>query len=372
MAGGTGGHVMPALSIATFLEERDVQVEWLGTEQGLEARLVPAAGITLNKISIVGLRGKSLLRKLMAPFLIARAVVQALIQIRRIKPDCVLGMGGFVTGPGGVAAWLLRKPLLIHEQNAIAGMTNMLLMPMATVIMEAFPGGFVRKCQLDANALSRRLARRADTVQVVGNPVRHQILALAENTQRHVRQQRPRLLILGGSLGAAAINTVIPKVLASWGDEPRPEVWHQCGEHLFADTIAAYEQAGVTLDLSVRVDRFIDDMAAAYAWADLVICRAGALTVAELSVAGLASVLVPYPHAVDDHQTANARYLADGGAAVLLPQGALSPERVLRILLELMSTPQKLSQMSAKARRLATPEATELVGKFCLGACHGR
>lgn len=370
MAGGTGGHVIPALSIARYLRSEGVVVEWLGTERGLESRLIPNEGIRLHTIGISGLRGTGLLRRLLSPFVITAAVIQSCINIIRYRPHCVLGMGGFATGPGGIAAWLMRRPLLIHEQNAIAGFTNLMLMPFATIVMEAFPGAFVRKRQHDDSLLSRWASRRADTVQVVGNPVREEISHLPE-TQDRGDDDPLRVLVVGGSRGAASINVVVPVALATLEAMALPEVWHQCGDENEAETLRAYEDAGITVGEQVRIEGFIDNMAVAYNWADLVICRSGALTVAELASAGLASVLVPYPYAVDDHQTENARYLTEAEAAIMMPQEALSGERLGELLSNFAGDRDKVRDMSLRARSLAQDDTTEVIAKLCLGVCHG-
>ena len=340
MAGGTGGHVFPALAVAEQLMAAGVAVAWLGTRNGLEARVIPPTGIPVYWIRVSGLRGKGLLRKLVAPFVLLWALLQALWLLLRIRPLAVLGMGGFVTGPGGMMAWLLRRPLLIHEQNAVAGLTNRLLAPLAKSVMEAFPGSL-------KNALH------------TGNPVRASLLAAA--TEKSMPGQRkPRLLVVGGSLGASVFNETVPGVLARLGSG-HPEVWHQTGlKHLQA-TQQAYRHAGA----EARIEAFIDDMAAAYQWADLVLCRAGAMTIAELAVMGVASVLVPYPYAVDDHQTGNARYLSAAGAAVLIPQPEFTEQRLAEAL-QLISDPEKLQQMGRRARQLARPDAARQVANQCL------
>lgn len=370
MAGGTGGHVIPALSIARYLRSEGVVVEWLGTERGLESRLIPNAGIRLHRIGISGLRGTGLLRRLLSPFVITAAVIQSCISIIRYRPHCVLGMGGFATGPGGIAAWLMRRPLLIHEQNAIAGFTNLMLMPFASIVMEAFPGAFVRKRHHDDSLLSRWASRRADTVQVVGNPVREEISHLPEPDARG-HDGPLRVLVVGGSRGSVAINRVVPAALATLEAMELPEVWHQCGDEHEAETLRAYEETGIAVGEQVRIERFIDNMAVAYNWADLVICRSGALTVAELASAGLASVLVPYPFAVDDHQTENARYLAEAEAAILMPQETLSGERLGELLSGFAGDREKIRGMALRARSLAQNDSTEVIAKLCLGVCHG-
>lgn len=356
MAGGTGGHVFPALAVAEELRARGAEVFWLGTHKGMEAELVPAAGIEMEWIAIAGLRGKGLLGWLLAPLRLGQAMAQSLAVILRRRPMAVLGMGGFVAGPGGVVTWLLRKPLLIHEQNAIAGMTNRWLARLAGRVMQAFPKTF---------AAGRRVV---DT----GNPVRTEIADLPAPAQRFAGRQGPlRLLVLGGSLGARALNEMLPQALAMLPAGQRPEVWHQAGRRNLDHALAQYKAA----DLTARVEPFIADMAEAYAWADLVLCRAGALTVSELAAAGVGALLVPFPHAVDDHQSANARYLAQPGAALLLPQAELNAARLKEILVGFMrdcseNQRTELLHMAQQARALARPYATQQVADLCLEACH--
>lgn len=350
MAAGTGGHVFPALAVAHYLSERGHQVSWLGTQRGMEAELVPANGFEIDTIAIAGLRGNGLSGWLVAPLRISRAIIQALGVVRRRQPDAVLGMGGFVTGPGGVAAKLSGTPLLIHEQNAIAGLTNRLLSKVANRVLEAFPNTFV-----------------GNKVSHTGNPVRSDIAALAAPAERFAgREGRLRLLVVGGSLGALALNEMIPQALAAMSEEQRPEVHHQCGKRHHDVTAAAYTAAGV----NAEVMPFIDDMAAQYEWADLVICRAGALTVSELALAGVASILVPYPYAVDDHQTANGGFLVEQGAAQLVQQRELSAESLAEMLNgfcgDRVAGRKQLLAMAENARRLATPEATAEVAAACL------
>ena len=339
MAGGTGGHVFPALAVAEQLREAGVPVVWLGTQNGLEARVVPATGIPVCWIRVSGLRGKGLLRLLTAPFMLGLALLQAFRLMIRLRPVAVLGMGGFVTGPGGLTAWLLRRPLLIHEQNSVAGLTNRLLAPLASRVLEAFPGS---------------LRGAVHT----GNPVRESLLA--ESQKPHEADSVPHLLVVGGSLSASVFNETVPRVLAALSGQ-RPAVWHQTGLKHLSVAKQAYREAGV----EARIDAFIDDMAGAYRWADLVLCRAGAMTIAELAVMGVASILVPYPYAVDDHQTGNARYLADAGAAVLIPQTELTEQR-LQQALGMLQQPQHLQKMAALARKLARPQAAREVAAHCL------
>lgn len=347
MAGGTGGHVFPALAVARRLRERGVPVVWLGTRRGLEARVVPEAGLPIEWLTVTGLRGKHLAARLLAPLRLAGAMAQAVRVLLRHRPGVVLGMGGFVAGPGGAVAWLLRRPLVIHEQNAVAGLTNRLLARVARRVLTAFPDTF---------------PARADA-ELIGNPVREDIAALPEPAQRLAGREGPaRLLVLGGSQGAGALNEVVPVAVAGLAPALRPEVWHQSGAAQQAVTRERYREAGV----QARTDAFIDDMAQAYAWADLVVCRAGALTIAELAAAGLGAVLVPYPHAVDDHQTRNADYLVAARAAVLIPQRDLTAARLVDALTPLLAERETLLRMAEAARARARPDAAQRVVEACL------
>jgi UDP-N-acetylglucosamine--N-acetylmuramyl-(pentapeptide) pyrophosphoryl-undecaprenol N-acetylglucosamine transferase len=354
MAGGTGGHVFPALAVARELQSIGLPVVWMGTRTGLEARIVPEAGIPMEWISVSGLRGKRLGRLFKAPFMLMIAAWQSMRVIMRRKPLVVLGMGGFVTGPGGVMGRLLGKPLCIHEQNACAGMTNRWLSRIATRVMEAFPGSF-----------SHHASSYQPDTEVTGNPVRKEIAALAEPDERFAeRSGALRLLVLGGSLGAQALNTVMPEALALIRQEQRPQVRHQAGKNNFEQAQVDYQRSGV----EAEVTPFIEDMAEAYGWADLVLCRAGALTVSELAAAGVGSILVPFPYAVDDHQTANARFLEQAGAGVLVPQQELTAPRLAELLSGLSGNKGRLLEMAQSSRKLACPEATHRVAELCLQA----
>ena len=347
MAGGTGGHVYPALAVARALQAEARDVVWLGTHRGLESRIVPAAGIEIEWISIKGLRRKGALALLVAPIQIGWALMQSLAVILRRRPAAVLGMGGFVSGPGGVAAWLMRRPLVIHEQNAAAGMTNRLLARLARVVLQAFPGSF--NSDID--------------VETVGNPVREDIAAVAPPHERYAdRQGALRILVLGGSQGALALNRGVPAAIALLDADVRPLVRHQCGER----TLDIAKQAYAEHDVEVELLPFIEDMAEAYAWADLVICRAGALTIAELCAVGVPALLVPYPGAVDDHQTANGRPMAEAGAALIIPEPELSPERLAGLLCEWLQSRAELQQRGAKARALSMPESLNRITEICL------
>jgi UDP-N-acetylglucosamine--N-acetylmuramyl-(pentapeptide) pyrophosphoryl-undecaprenol N-acetylglucosamine transferase len=350
MAGGTGGHIFPGLAVAKLLRSQQVEVHWLGTHKGLEARVIPEAGFPLHFISINGLRGKGIKDLLLAPFRLCHAIYQSLQIIRQVKPDVILGMGGFVSGPGGIASWLLRCPLVIHEQNAKIGLTNRWLAHVATKTLEGFPNVFP-------------LRQKAVTT---GNPVRMEIAMVASPEQRFAGRKPPLcLLVLGGSLGAAAINDLIPLALAKIPSAERPQVYHQTGEKHFDKTLQAYQVAGVT----ANVVPFITEMDQAYAWADVVLCRAGALTIAELCAAGLGAILVPYPYAVDDHQTANADYLVKHQAAVLVSQTALTENRLIELLQQLSASPERREAMAQAAYRLRRVEATNEILTICEEIC---
>jgi UDP-N-acetylglucosamine--N-acetylmuramyl-(pentapeptide) pyrophosphoryl-undecaprenol N-acetylglucosamine transferase len=349
MAGGTGGHVFPALAVARELSAQGVAVSWLGTQRGLESRVVPAAGYPLETMRVSGLRGKGVLRLLFAPFMLVIAVMQALAILLRLRPHAVLGMGGFASGPGGLVAWLLRRPLLVHEQNSVAGLTNRWLAPLARTLMEAFPGS---------------LPVKRHPVHT-GNPVRSEITRLAEPSVRFASRSGPlRVLVIGGSLGASALNMAVPEAVRQLPADRQPVVHHQTGAADEAAVGAAYVAAGI----EAQVEAFIEDMAAAYAWADLVICRSGALTVAELAVVGVASVLVPFPYATDDHQTSNAKYLADAGAAILIQQDVLQPGKLTDLLEDFCQQRELLLEMACRARALAIPDAARRVAALCLQA----
>ncbi len=354
MAGGTGGHVYPALAVAECLRRQGVPLFWLGTQRGLEARVVPQRGIELLTISIAGLRGKGLATRLLAPARMLLALWQSLRLLMQTRPVAVLGMGGFVSGPGGLAAWLLRVPLLIHEQNAIPGLTNRLLAPFAWRVMEAFPGSMPARWR----ALH------------TGNPVREEILALPQPARRMAtRKGGMRLLVLGGSQGARCLNEVLPRAVAACAGE-RIWVRHQSGGSGEGPTRDAYLGLGV----EAQVTAFIEDMAEAYAWADLVVCRAGAMTIAELTAVGVGAVLVPYPHAVDDHQRANAIWLYEAGAALMFSEGEALERGIAALLRELAVDAPRRLRMAEAARALACPDAARLVAGECLragGLAHG-
>ncbi|MDP9083388.1 MAG: undecaprenyldiphospho-muramoylpentapeptide beta-N-acetylglucosaminyltransferase [Pseudomonadota bacterium] len=349
MAGGTGGHVFPALAVAKVLRDRGVPVVWLGVPDSMEARLVPANGFPMEWVRVGGIRGKGLVVLLLAPLRIAKAVTQAMGVLRRLRPRSVLGAGGYVSGPGGIAAWLLGIPLLIHEQNAIAGMTNRWLARLASQVLEAFPGSFGPKVP----------------ARTIGNPVRADIAALAAPEARFAgREPKPRLLVIGGSLGAQRLNSVVPQALSLVAAEIRPQVRHQAGEHGLQAARAAYMQARVEADVSP----FISDMAGAYAWADLAVCRAGAMTVTELQAVGLGAVLVPFPSAVDDHQTKNADVLLRVGAARVIQERDLTAEYLGATVTELLADKARLLKMAEAARRTRVIDAAARLADLCIAA----
>jgi UDP-N-acetylglucosamine--N-acetylmuramyl-(pentapeptide) pyrophosphoryl-undecaprenol N-acetylglucosamine transferase len=343
MAGGTGGHVYPAMAVADALLALGWKIVWLCTEGGMENRLIANKPYQKAMISMRGVRGKGYLGWLLLPFKLLIALSQSAQAMRQHQPDVVLGMGGFAAFPGGLMAKLLGKPLVVHEQNSVAGLTNKVLAPLANKVLAAFPAAFGAKALL------------------LGNPVRADICATAEPTKRVKGRRGPlRLLVVGGSLGAQALNEVLPLALAQLDKKDRPIVVHQAGEKHIANLTQRYQQLAVEAEPKA----FIEDMAAMYAWADLLICRAGALTVAELSAAGVASLLVPFPHAVDDHQTGNAHYLSDAGAAVLIPQAEFTVEKVVALLQGM--TREQCLDMAIKARSLGMPEATAKVATICM------
>ncbi|MDX5151812.1 MAG: undecaprenyldiphospho-muramoylpentapeptide beta-N-acetylglucosaminyltransferase [Acidiferrobacterales bacterium] len=349
MAGGTGGHVYPGLAVARELQAQGIEVVWLGTRKGLEARVIPEAGIEVEYISISGLKGRGILQWMLAPFRVLVALVQALRILRRRHPTLVLSMGGFVAGPGGLVAWLLGRPLVIHEQNAIPGFTNRILSMFARRILTGFPGVF---------------SRFPKTLHS-GNPVREGIRSMPDPEQRlHSHKGPMRILVIGGSQGARRLNQAVADVMHLWRDESAPEIWHQCGERLLQETRDRYGKR--ILDKGhIRLVPFIEQMEQAYDWADLVICRAGAMTISELACAGMASILVPFPYATDDHQTANANYLVERDAAVLIPEDQLSVERLHEVLHELDQNREVIEQMSIHARASAMPDATDTICEIC-------
>lgn len=351
MAAGTGGHVFPALAIARRLQNLGASIEWLGTRRGMENELLANSGMRVHHISVSGLKGSGLQRKLLAPFMLAIALLQSMRIIFALKPDCVLGMGGFVCGPGGIAARLMGKPLLIHEQNAVAGITNRLLARVANCILEAFPSTF----------------KAGTRIVHTGNPLRSEIVKLHALPRVVADSKRAlRILILGGSQGAAAINRVIPEILSLWDQANLPEIWHQTGSKAFTETQSLYASIGRQDSANYRVVPFIEDMAAAYQWADLVICRSGASTVSELAAVGLPSILVPYPHHSDQQQLHNANWLVNAGAAQLLEQAQLSAGTLLDLLIRFDRNREQLIRMGAAARALATCNADAVIAAIAM------
>jgi UDP-N-acetylglucosamine--N-acetylmuramyl-(pentapeptide) pyrophosphoryl-undecaprenol N-acetylglucosamine transferase len=340
MAGGTGGHIMPGMAVAEMLRTQGWKIAWMGNPDGMEAKLTAGRGYEMAWVHFTALRGKGFLRKLLLPFNLLRGFREAWSQLGRIRPDVVLGMGGYISFPGGMMASLRGIPLVLHEQNSVAGLANRVLAGVADRVLTGFPGVMKKGTW-------------------VGNPVRPEIAVLPAPTSRYEQHSGPLcVLVVGGSLGARALNETLPAALALIPEGERPVVVHQSGEKHLPQLQSLYASAGVKANCVA----FINDMAGAYEWADLVICRAGALTVAELAAAGVASLLVPFPHAVDDHQTSNARFLSSAGAAILLPQDQLTPERLAEI--RNLSRSQ-LTQMAEKARELARPDATAAVAQAC-------
>ena len=346
MAGGTGGHIFPGLAVAETLRERGCPVYWLGARGGMECERVAAQGISLDEVRISGVRGKGLARWLALPFRLARAVLDAGASIRRNRPSCAISFGGYAAGPGGIAAWLRGVPLVVHEQNRVPGMTNRFLARLARRVLQAFPGTFPP-------------ARGAISC---GNPVRHSVTSLAAPGARFFqRTGRARLLVTGGSQGARALNANVPRALALLEPGLQPRVFHQAGAADAERTRKAYADAGI----NAEVFEFIEEISEAYAWADLVACRAGALTISELAAAGLGAVLVPFPHAVDDHQTRNAQYLEEAGAARILPEADLRPETLAALLAPLLASRPAMLEMAKAAYAVGVRDAAEQVAEAC-------
>ena len=337
MAGGTGGHVFPALAVAQTLIEKGWQVSWLGTQKGLEGRVIPEQGIEIDWLSVAGVRGKGWLSKITAVLLLIKACIQAAKILRKRKPDVVLGMGGFVAGPGGLMAKLLGIPLIIHEQNRVPGTTNRLLAGMANQVLEAFPDSFNKKLN----------------AKFTGNPLRKQFVGCAERKEAH---QGINILVVGGSQGAQILNEVVPDALAELNGV---EVRHQTGTAMQEQVESRYKELGV----KAEVNAFIEDMVSTYQWADLVICRSGAMTVSEVAAAGIPAIFIPLPNAIDDHQTANARYLADVGAGLILRQKDLNAATLVEHITKVL---KQLDVMSKTAKEYARLDATEVVAGVCM------
>lgn len=355
MAGGTGGHVFPALAVADKLRSKNVKVSWLGTRRGIESELVPANNIELNYLSIEGIRGRGFAALLKAPLLLLRSISQALGVLSAFKPVVVLGMGGFASGPGAVAAKLKGIPVVIHEQNSVAGTTNKLSAIIAARVMQGFPDTLPKG-------------------EWCGNPVRPEIADLAPPQERLAAHDGgPRLLVLGGSRGALAINNLLPLALSQIDTKQRPQVLHQTGKAHWQSACDQYRQQGLNItDKQLQVVPFIDDMAAAYDWADFVICRSGALTVAELTSAGLGAVLIPFPHAIDDHQTKNGEWLVVQGAATLFQQSDLTAEKLAEQISHFCDSPKLRLDMAMRARELAQSDAAQRVADVCLEVAYER
>ena len=351
MAGGTGGHIFPGIAVADELKAQGWQIHWLGTADRMEASIVPEHGYDISFISISGLRGKKLLAMLVMPFKLLRSLIQARRVIKKIKPDVVLGMGGYASAPGGLAAWLSKIPLIVHEQNAAAGLSNRLLARIANKICCAFPHAFASG--IDA--------------EVVGNPLRASIgqqESLCKLVEQNDRTSK-NILVVGGSLGAQVLNEVMPSSFASLVNADDDfSIWHQTGAGKQAQVITSYAEHGLTMD-KIKVSEFIKDISAAYQWADIVICRAGALTVSELAMAATPAIFVPLPHAVDDHQTKNALYLVKREAAKLLPQNKLNKESITALITELFDQPETLANMAKASYGAANSDASKKVAKLC-------
>lgn len=345
MAGGTGGHIFPALAVANALRDENCPVMWLGAPESMEARIVAENNITLHTINITGVRGKGIKAKLMMPFKLLKATLQARRVIKHEKPAVVVGFGGFVSGPGGLASWLSRVPLLVHEQNAIAGMTNRYLAKFAKNIYAAFPNSFFGR----------------DDVEVVGNPIRKEISELhgSFNSGREIRKN---ILVVGGSLGAKALNEVVPQALSMIEESERPNIRHQAGKR----TYDLAKQAYIDANVDAEVLEFIEDMASAYRWADVIVCRAGALTVSEVTAVGLPAIFVPFPYAVDDHQRLNAESVAQNGGALVINEKELSAEKLASIISNLLSESHTLNEMRRQSHSLAKLDAVNIITKQCL------
>jgi UDP-N-acetylglucosamine--N-acetylmuramyl-(pentapeptide) pyrophosphoryl-undecaprenol N-acetylglucosamine transferase len=349
LAGGTGGHVFPALAVANELRNRGVPIIWVGTNKGIESRVVPEAGFPLTIMSVQGLRGKGLLQYVRAPLIILKALYEGLGIVLKHKPCALLGMGGFVAGPCALIGVVLRKPLIIHEQNAIVGLTNRILAPFSRIMFTGFPIQYKKR-----------------KLEYCGNPVRSKLMHIEHPEQRLTdRGTTKRLLVVGGSQGAVSLNKFIPQALAIISSSMQVEVWHQTGTNRREQVLESYQKN----NLQAKVDEFIDDIDQAYVWADLIVCRSGAITLAEVAAVGLGSVLVPYPYAVDDHQTANARSYVEAGAARLVSETEMTAEKLAETLLALLGNTQQLMNMACAAKRLAQGNASKRVADECMSAC---
>lgn len=348
IAGGTGGHIFPAMAVAHYLQQRGIDIQWLGSRVGLEEKIV-SGKYPITFISVKRIRGKGLLTKLLSPFRILLAIIQAWRAIKKIKPDVVLGMGGFVSGPGGVAARLQKIPLVIHEQNSVAGYTNRILAKFAKHILAGFPNAFSTSVK----------------AKWVGNPVRDEIININPPEQRLAgrdQQQALKLFVLGGSQGAHALNCLMMELVDQFPELDRLSIWHQTGEADFDRVQEAY----TFKNAHAKAQAFLSDMVEPYTWADLVLCRAGALTVAELAAVGVSSILVPFPFAVDNHQFYNAQFLQQADAGIIVPQTELNVARLQDILMEFLNNPSRLLEMANKGRALAKPDAAAEIAQACL------
>ena len=342
VAGGTGGHIFPGIAVADFLKQQGWQVSWIGTPDRMEATVVPKHNIEIDFINVKGVRGNGIKRLIKAPFMVMNAIFQARKILKAQKPDVVLAMGGYVTGPTGIAAKSLGIPLVIHEQNAVAGMSNRWLAKFANKVLAAFPSAFAK-----------------EQCEVVGNPVRASVANVtAKQTTTPIN-----VLVVGGSLGAQVLNETLPTVFSELSALTTLNIWHQTGKNNEPNVTASYQHLGLTENS--KVAEFIDDMDSAYQWADLVICRAGALTVSEIAAAGRMALFVPFPHAVDDHQTANAKYLVTEQAALIMQQSEFNQAAVVELLTPYVNAPEKISTMASKAKQLAILDATANVAKRC-------
>lgn len=345
MAGGTGGHIFPALAVADIMQENNIEVHWLGARGGLEEHLIPAR-FSISYIPVKAFRGKSLFARCLMPWRLLRATIQALKIIRRLRPNVILGMGGYVTVPGGIAAWISRTPLIIHEQNSVAGLSNRLLAKLAKTVLQAFPNAF--QGSLEA--------------QTTGNPVRHELMTIPDPEVRFTSRQGPlRILILGGSQGARAVNQNVLAALLDYPHKNEITVWHQTGQLDYEQVKQQY----TSIPITVKLSPFIDNMVEAYQWADIVVCRAGALTVSEIATVGVSAIFIPYPFAVDNHQLHNSRYLEQAGAAIVIVQKDLTKERLIDLFRQFSSNRTRLLTMAQCARKLAQPQAGERVMLEC-------
>lgn len=360
MAGGTGGHIFPALAVADQLRERGSEVHWLGTQSGMEFTLIPKHNIPLHLVVVKGFRGKSLLKKMLTPFLLIKAIVEAIFIIRKVAPDAVIGFGGYVSAPGGIAAFILGKALIIHEQNSVAGSTNKILSLLATKKLEAFEGSL-------------------KSAVFVGNPVRKSVVDLFDTTEKKTAdhgfkarglddlqgnsyaQQPQNLLIMGGSLGALAINKVLPHAIDLLPKTMAVNIWHQTGKGKLQQVNGAYKELGI----DARVDEFIDDITAAYAWADLIICRAGALTVSEVAIAAVPAIFIPYPYAIDNHQYWNAQWLVKNNAAKMIVQSKLNALSLSAMLASLLNDKEQMCNYSQALKKLSMPDSASKVASIC-------